>query len=36
VQRLAQLDYYLPPQDLEIDLSRIPAKPASGVQIVVP
>ncbi len=35
-QRLAQLDHYLPPQDLSIDLSRIPAKPASGVQIAVP
>ena len=36
VQRLAQLDYYVPPQDLSIDLSRIPARPASGVQIVLP
>jgi fatty-acid peroxygenase len=35
VQRLARLDYYLPPQDLEIDLSRIPALPRSGVRIVV-
>ena len=34
-QRLAQLDYYLPPQDLSIDLGRIPARPASGVQLVV-
>ncbi len=34
-QRLARLDHYLPPQDLTIDLSRIPAKPASGVQIAV-
>ena len=36
VQRLAQLYYYVPPQDLSIDLSRIPARPASGVQIVLP
>ncbi|WP_041833247.1 cytochrome P450 [Actinoplanes sp. N902-109] len=36
VQRLARLDYYLPPQDLSIDLSRIPARVASGVRIVVP
>jgi fatty-acid peroxygenase len=35
-QRLARLDHYLPPQDLSIDLGRIPAKPAGGVQIVVP
>jgi fatty-acid peroxygenase len=35
VQRLARLDYYLPPQDLSINLSRIPARPRSGVQIVV-
>jgi fatty-acid peroxygenase len=35
-RRLAELDYYLPPQDLTIDLSRIPAKPADGVRIVVP
>jgi fatty-acid peroxygenase len=35
-QRLARLDHYLPPQDLSMDLGRIPAKPASGVQIVVP
>jgi fatty-acid peroxygenase len=35
-ERLAALDHYLPPQDLGIDLSRIPARPASGVQIVVP
>ncbi len=35
-QRLAQLDYHLPPQDLSISLSRIPARPASGVRIVVP
>ncbi|GAA0491180.1 cytochrome P450 [Paractinoplanes deccanensis] len=36
VQRLAKLDYYLPPQDTSIDLSRIPARPASGPAIVVP
>ena len=35
VPRLARLDYYLPPQDLTIDLSRVPARPRSGVQIVV-
>ncbi|GAA3949636.1 fatty-acid peroxygenase [Amorphoplanes auranticolor] len=35
-QRLARLDYYLPPQDLSINLSRIPARPASDVEIVVP
>ena len=34
-QRLARLDHYLPPQDLRIDLGRIPAKPASGVRIAV-
>ena len=36
VQRLARLDYYLPPQDLGIDLGRIPAKPADGVRIALP
>jgi fatty-acid peroxygenase len=36
VQRLARLDYYLAPQDLSIDLSRIPARPRSGVEISVP
>jgi fatty-acid peroxygenase len=36
VQHLVGLDYYLPPQDLGIDLSRIPARPKSGIQIVVP
>jgi fatty-acid peroxygenase len=35
-QRLARLDHLLPPQDLSISLSRIPARPASGVRIVVP
>jgi fatty-acid peroxygenase len=29
--RLARLQYQLPPQDLTISLSRIPARPASGV-----
>ncbi|MCZ2830824.1 cytochrome P450 [Modestobacter sp. VKM Ac-2986] len=29
--RLARLEYRLPPQDLGISLSRIPARPASGV-----
>jgi len=29
--RLARLEYQLPPQDLTISLSRIPARPASGV-----
>ncbi|WP_306215537.1 cytochrome P450 [Actinoplanes sp. RD1] len=32
-QRLAGLDYYVPPQDLSIDLSRIPAKVRSGFEI---
>jgi fatty-acid peroxygenase len=36
VQRLARLDYYLPPQDMSIDLGRIPARVASGAKIVVP
>ncbi len=36
VRRLAHVDYYVPPQDLTIDLSRIPARPASGVRIDVP
>ncbi|MEV4345766.1 cytochrome P450 [Actinoplanes sp. NPDC049596] len=36
VQRLAQLDYYVPPQNTAIDLSRIPARPKSGPKIVVP
>ncbi|MFC3384672.1 cytochrome P450 [Couchioplanes azureus] len=35
VQRLARLDHYLPPQDLSIDLSRMPARVASGVRLVV-
>ncbi|GAB2596797.1 fatty-acid peroxygenase [Paractinoplanes abujensis] len=36
VQRLAKLDYYLPPQNTDIDLSRVPARPRSGVKIVIP
>ena len=36
VQRLARLEYYLPPQDLTIDLARIPARVRSGPMIVVP
>jgi fatty-acid peroxygenase len=36
VQRLAKLDYYLPPQDTSIDLGRVPARPRSGIEIVVP
>jgi fatty-acid peroxygenase len=36
VQHLVRLDYYLPPQDTSIDLSRIPARPKSGIEIVVP
>jgi fatty-acid peroxygenase len=36
VQRLAKLDYYVPPQNMRIDLSRVPARPASGPTIVVP
>nr|WP_296076870.1 cytochrome P450 [uncultured Actinoplanes sp.] len=36
VQRLARLDYHLPPQDTSISLSRIPARPRSGIKIVVP
>ncbi|MDY7084333.1 MAG: cytochrome P450 [Actinomycetota bacterium] len=36
VQRLARLDYYLPPQNSSIDLSRVPARPRSGIEIIVP
>ncbi|WP_250000842.1 cytochrome P450 [Actinoplanes sp. M2I2] len=36
VQRLAKLDYYMPPQNADIDLSRVPARVRSGWQIVVP
>ena len=35
-QRLAGLDYYLPPQRTGIDLSRIPARPRDGIRMVVP
>jgi len=35
-QRLARLEYYLPPQDLTIDLARIPARVRNGPRIVVP
>jgi fatty-acid peroxygenase len=35
-QRLARLEYYLPPQDLTIDLARIPARVAGGPRLVVP
>ncbi|HZD88455.1 MAG TPA: cytochrome P450 [Gaiellaceae bacterium] len=31
LRRLAQLDHRLPPQDLSIELSRLPAQPKSGV-----
>jgi fatty-acid peroxygenase len=34
VPRLADLDYDVPDQDLRISLRRVPAKPASGVDIV--
>jgi fatty-acid peroxygenase len=34
--RLAELDYYLPPQHTGIDLSRIPARPRDGIRIIVP
>ncbi|MGX6602294.1 hypothetical protein ACWKSP_09200 [Micromonosporaceae bacterium Da 78-11] len=36
VQRLARLEHYLPPQDTSIDLSRIPARPRSGIRLIVP
>lgn len=36
VRRLARLDYYLPPQRAEIDLSRVPARVHGGPMIVVP
>ena len=35
-QRLARLDYYLPPQNLTIDLARVPARVGGGPRIVVP
>ncbi|MCU7722911.1 cytochrome P450 [Actinoplanes sp. KI2] len=34
-QRLARLPYYLPPQNLTIDLTRIPARVAGGPRIVL-
>jgi fatty-acid peroxygenase len=34
-QRLARLEYYVPPQDLSIDLTRIPALVRGGPRIVV-
>ncbi|MEU4560308.1 cytochrome P450 [Actinoplanes sp. NPDC023936] len=36
VQHLSRLDYYLPPQDTSINLSRIPAIPQSRIKLVVP
>ncbi len=35
-QRLADLDYYLPPQRTGIDLGRIPTRPRDGIRLVVP
>lgn len=35
-RRLADLEYYLPPQRTGIDLSRIPARPRDGIRIMVP
>jgi hypothetical protein len=35
-QRLAAFDHYLPPQDLSIDLTRMPARVHDGPRIVVP
>jgi fatty-acid peroxygenase len=35
VQRLARLEYHLPPQNLDIDLTRIPARVRSGLKIIV-
>ncbi|GLY01332.1 cytochrome P450 [Actinoplanes sp. NBRC 101535] len=34
--RLARLDHYLPPQNTDIDLSRIPARPRDRIQMVFP
>jgi fatty-acid peroxygenase len=34
-QRLARLEYYVPPQNLSIDLTRIPARVHDGPRIVV-
>ncbi|BBH66403.1 fatty-acid peroxygenase [Actinoplanes sp. OR16] len=36
LQHLSRLDYYLPPQDTTIDLSRIPAIPRSRIKLVLP
>jgi fatty-acid peroxygenase len=36
VKRLARLEYYMPPQGLTINLSRIPARVAGGPRIIVP
>ena len=36
VQRLARLEYYLPPQHMGIDLTRMPARVRSGPRIIVP
>jgi fatty-acid peroxygenase len=36
LQRVARLDHYLPPQDMTINLSRVPARPRSGITILVP
>jgi fatty-acid peroxygenase len=35
-QRLAGLEYYLPPQRTGIDLGRIPARPRDGIRMIVP
>lgn len=35
-QKLATLDYYLPPQRTGIDLSRVPARPRDGIRIIAP
>jgi fatty-acid peroxygenase len=35
-QKLAALDYHLPPQRTGIDLSRIPALPRDGIRVIVP
>ena len=36
VRRLSRLDYYIPPQNTGIDLSRIPAIPSSRIRIALP
>ena len=35
-RRLAGLDYYLPPQHTEIDLTRMPTRPRDGIRLIVP